>query len=390
MLKLITLYYKNYNYGGMLQAFALVKFLLINRLDALQLSYIQYSGRPKLSIFKRLSAPHLLRRIVARLLAQLITSHLDCRRRAFDKFADAVPHSDKILCANNIHQSVEAGDIFIAGSDQIWNPNWTEDAYFLDFVPERNGKIAYAASIGVNEAPRDFLEHVAPMLRRFDFISVREASAKEILQPYLEQEIKVVLDPTLLLSRADWDEIAIPPSVNEPYIFVYLLGEKRAHRTIIKKFARMLGLKIVFLPHILFRFNLSDCFFADYNLYDVGPAEFLGLIKNAEMVVTDSFHGCVFSIIYGKKFWALKKHKDSDQRNMDSRLYTLFDSLGLRDRLIVDEKVGYSADFLHRDIDYSAVEEKLNTLRKDSSDFLLNAIESVRGRMAKDNASVAD
>lgn len=307
---------------------------------------------------------------------------------AFFNFQEqAVPHTD-VYNAQNIAESVSHDDIFIVGSDQVWNPAWTEDAYFLNFVPDHNGKIAYAASIGTNKVPRDFLEHVVPYLRRFDFISVREESAKEILQPYLEQEIKVVLDPTLLLQQDEWNKIAVQPMVQRPYIFVYLLGEKRAHRALIKKFARTLGLKIAFLPHVHFRFNPADCFFADYNLYDVGPAEFVGLVKNAEMVFTDSFHGCVFSIIYGRKFWALKRHKDSDPQNMNSRLYTLFRSLGLSDRLIENEDADYDAAYLNREIDYNEVDRRLNALRKDSSAFLLHAIETVRQRMENDKNSV--
>lgn len=256
-------------------------------------------------------------------------------------------------------------------------------------MPDHNGKIAYAASIGTNSVSQTFLEHVTPLINRFDFISVREKSAKEILQPYVNKPIKVVLDPTLLLARDEWDKIVVQPAVPQPYIFVYLLGEKREHRRLIKKYAKTLGLKIVFLPHVHFRFNPADCFFADYNLYDVGPREFVGLIKNAEMVITDSFHGCVFSIIYQKKFWALKRHKDSEKENMNSRLYTLFDSLGLQDRLIEDESTEYDAKSLNRQIDYSQVEAKLDALRKDSSDFLLNAIESVRKRMEDDKRTEA-
>lgn len=91
-----------------------------------------------------------------------------------------------IYSNHTVSNAVKEDDIFIAGSDQIWNPAWTEDAYFLNFVPDYNGKIAYAASIGTNSVSQAYLEHIVPLLNRFDFISVREESAKEILQPYVD------------------------------------------------------------------------------------------------------------------------------------------------------------------------------------------------------------
>lgn len=389
MLKILSLYYKSYNLGGLLQSYALCRHISNNNdwIAEQMLLEIYIKGTHRCICTLHLPIKkiyHIIYLKCLKILNIFIYKNKKRRKIILDFREQVVPHGG-IYNALNISTSISNNDIFIAGSDQIWNPAWTEDAYFLNFVPDNNGKIAYAASIGANEVPQDFLEHVVPYLRRFDFISVREESAKEILQPYLDQEIKVTLDPTLLLPQEEWDKIAVQPMIPQPYIFVYLLGEKRAHRRLIKKFARTLGLKIAFLPHVHFHFNPADCFFADYNLYDVGPAEFVGLVKNAEIVITDSFHGCVFSIIYGRKFWALKRHKDSDPQNMNSRLYTLFDSLGLGDRLIENEDACYDANFLDKPIDYDGVTAKLNAQRKESADFLLNAIKTVQTRMRKEN-----
>ena len=190
----------------------------------------------------------------------------------------------------------------------------------------------------------------------------------------------MVLDPTLLLPREEWDKMAVTPRIPEPYIFVYLLGNNRSHRIMIKKIARQLNLKIVFLPHIHFRYNIADRNFGDYNLYEIGPAEFIGLIKNAEMVITDSFHGCVFSIIYEKNFWALKRHEDIERVNMNSRLYTLFDNLGLNDRL-VEETTNIDAAKLLKKPDYASVSKRLDSIRQSSADFLLNSINKVQEKM---------
>lgn len=390
MIKILTQFYKTLNYGGILQSYALCAALRKYNLNSEQISFKMQVPSVHLSTCKRifsLSIRLFFFKIFIKLMSVAVRLKLIKRADAFLSFSQLwVPHDNQVFDAKTIaNLIISSSDIFIAGSDQVWNPFGTEDAYFFNFVPSRNVKIAYAASIGTNSVSQAYLEHVVPLLNRFDFISVREESAKEILQPHVDKPIKVVLDPTLLLTHDEWDKIAVQPAVPQPYIFVYMLGEKREHRRLIKKYAKTLGLKIVFLPHVHFRFNPADCFFADYNLYDVGPREFVGLIKNAEMVITDSFHGCVFSIIYQKKFWALKRHKDSEKENMNSRLYTLFDSLGLRDRLIDDESAEYDAKSLNRQIDYSQVEANLDALRKDSSDFLLNAIKSVQQRM-KDEA----
>ena len=390
MIKILTQFYKTLNYGGMLQSYALCAILKRYYLHSEQISFKMGAFPAYPSIYKRifrLSAKLFFFKVFIKLISMVVRLKLRKRADAFSSFSQRlVPHDSHVFDAKSVSNLIiSSDDIFIVGSDQVWNPFGTEDAYFFNFVPSRNGKIAYAASIGTNSVSQTFLEHVVPLINRFDFISVREESAKAILQPYVDKPIKVVLDPTLLLTRDEWDKIAVQPAVPQPYIFVYLLGEKREHRRLIKKYAKTLGLKIVFLPHVHFRFNPADCFFADYNLYDVGPREFVGLIKNAEMVITDSFHGCVFSIIYQKKFWALKRHKDSEKENMNSRLYTLFDSIGLQDRLIEDESIEYDAKSLNRQIDYSQVEAKLDALRKDSSDFLLNAIKTVQKRMAEED-----
>lgn len=309
-----------------------------------------------------------------------LNDKLALRAKAFDEFREripqTIPYSDQ-----DIHECVDKDDIFIAGSDQIWNPNWCKDAYCLNFVPEHNGKIAYSASIGKIAVSNEFLERISSFINRFDYVSVRETSAKKLLSPYVAKDIKVVSDPTLLLTREEWGKTAVTVPITEPYIFVYLLGENPKHRRMIKAFAKQTGLKIVSIPHMMFRYCRADENFGDYELYDVGPAEFLGLINGAEAVVTDSFHGCVFSIIFEKSFCALKRHKDTDPNSMNSRLYTLFSSLGIENERIVDDNEGIDPKVLFKHLDYADINKRLGSLREDSANFLLSAIEKTKKRM---------
>lgn len=388
---IITLFYKNYNYGGVLQAYATIYFLQSIGAKAEQIAYDQ-----QLTIKDRIcekGCVGTLKSIIQNTGKYLkeqtkkkkyikskqfeIEKKLHTRRYKFDKFMKRVGYSGPYT-NGTIKKTLSIYSGFIAGSDQVWNPKWRRSVYYLDFVPKEIPKIAYAASIGKNILTQEEKNYIFPRIKNFQYISVREKENQKLLKLQTDKNIKVVVDPTLLLKQEDWDEIATESDVKDPYIFVYLLGNNKEHRTKIKQIGKMLNLKIVFLPHIHFQYEPADEDFADIDLYDVGPAEFVGLIKDAAIVATDSFHGCIFSIIYHKKFWAMKRHKDTEKENMNSRLYTLFGNLGLEDRLL-DDAQQLTREKLLKEINYEAVDEKLEVLRKDSMDFLENALsESVK------------
>ncbi|WP_133966026.1 polysaccharide pyruvyl transferase family protein [Eubacterium limosum] len=386
---IITLLYKNFNYGGLLQAYATKKILqnikILAEHIAIDEVYVKKTTKEKLkekrikgivrSLLSRLKK--LLNKLTLqeknRLKNQIkIERNINVRREKFSDFMETTGYEGP-YDSLSIKGSLKKYSIFLTGSDQVWNPEWHKGAYYLDFVPDDIPKISYAASIGKNQLTKEQLDYAIPKIKRLDYISVREKEAKDLLTPYIDKEIKVVLDPTLLLTQKDWNAVAVTPTIEDAYIFVYLLGNNKEHRTKIKQIAEILNLKIVFLPHIHFQYELADENFADIDLYDVGPAEFVGLIKNAQIVITDSFHGCIFSIIFHKKFWALKRHKDKEKENMNARLYTLFRSLGLEERLLDDDQKLTRKELLD-EIAYEAVDEKLEILRKDSMDFLKNAL----------------
>lgn len=391
---IITLLYKNFNYGGLLQAYATKKILQNIKIPAEHIAinevYVKRTTKEKLKD-KRIKG--IVRSLISCLKKMLnkitfqkknrlknqirIEPNINVRRKKFSDFMEIIGYEGP-YDSLSIKGSLKKYDVFLTGSDQVWNPDWHKDVYYLDFVPDDIPKISYAASIGKNQLTEKQLDYAIPKIKRLDYISVREKEAKDILQPYIDKEIKVVLDPTLLLTPKDWNAVEVRPTIDVSYIFVYLLGNNKEHRIKIKQIAKVLNIKIVFLPHIFFQYELADEDFADIDLYDVGPAEFVGLIKNAEMVITDSFHGCVFSIIYHKKFWALKRHKDTEKENMNSRLYTLFGNLGLEERLLDDDQQ-LTKDELLKDINYGAVDTKLEVLKKNSMDFLEYALsESIK------------
>ena len=195
-----------------------------------------------------------------------------------------------------------------------------------------------------------------------------------MMQKKIDKEIKIVVDPTLLLTRQDWDEIAITSNNYSGYIFVYLLGNNLEHREKIKKIAQILNLRIVTIPHVHMRYEVNDEKFADVEVYDAGPREFIGWIKNANMIITDSFHGTVFSILYEKSFWTFRRNIDSDPKNMNSRLYSLFENLGIQNRFLEEIDDLNNFDMLIEKINYEVVNKHLDILRKDSGKWLKSAL----------------
>lgn len=378
MIKILTFYYRSYNYGGTLQAYALCNFLYRNGLQSEQLCYQSTVARKplleklKTTNFKKILVT--LRNKVRKVLFNFLVKEGERRKRNFEKFQDLkIPHSNCIYSDKDIALSVKKGDIFIVGSDQVWNPAWTNGRYFLDFVPDNCRKIAYAASFGVDKKNMQLYQEKINLLKRFDFVSVREENVVEVLEKKIKKRVDLVSDPTILLTKEQWDEVSVSPIITEKYIFVYLLGNNKNHRDIVRKVSSILNLKVVFIPHIHFFYNPSDSCLSDFTVDNAGPMEFLGLIKNAEIVITDSFHGSVFSIINEKNFWVLRRHTNTDPQNMSSRLDTLFTELGVPSRYI-DEDTILSREFLKQKLDYIKVNKSLAKFRARSAKFLLDSI----------------
>lgn len=370
MIKILSLYFGNFNYGGMLQAYALSFFLKKKGYTALQISYERNYKRP--SYIRRIVGltPN---KILSRIFGLFFyTKEINSRKEIFTTFQnDFIPHTTKTYSALNIRSSIEQTDIFIVGSDQVWNPNWTEDAFYLSFAPH-NKKISYAASFGVTQIPQSQVNRIKVFLSKFAFISVRELAAQRILSSCINKSVQVVLDPTMLLEPNDWKQIASNNlTIRESYAFVYLLNDSVRQRRIARAIARKYGLKILFIPHVHLYFNVNDIGFGDFRLPNVGPREFIEIIQKSSVVITDSFHGCVFSVLFKKEFWVLKRDKDKKTGSTQSRIDSFLQLLELPDRQISAnlEKLKNSEE-----INYDKVFEKLQELRKHSSQWLEDAI----------------
>ncbi|MEG0577316.1 MAG: polysaccharide pyruvyl transferase family protein [Bacilli bacterium] len=389
---IITHYYNSNNYGGLLQAYALYYVLSKMGVQAEQISYKQIEFpilNSKEMKNERINFKWLINKIkiVSNNIAKNVMKSLkkyenmrkystleqlmEKRKKKNMEFRELIPHS-RVFTDDSINEISEFYDYYITGSDQVWNPYMFSYAYFLKFVTKKK-KIAYAASIAVGNLTNKQKDVIIPLISSFDYISVREESAKHIIEKEISNSIDVVVDPTLLLAKDDWEKIEKKVNIGENYLFTYLLGESKKNRKIIRKIAKEKGLKIVSVPHLYFQYEPSDEDFADIELYDIGPAEFISLIHNASLIITDSFHGCVFSIIFEKEFYSLNRNDNFDLSSMNSRIIDLFKMLDMEDRTILN--INQSIETFEK-LNYNIIKKQLKIKTVDSMDYLKKTLES--------------
>lgn len=262
---------------------------------------------------------------------------------------------------------------FVVGSDQLWLPsNIAADYYTLNFVPEDICKISLSTSFGISHLPKKQADMASKFLKRIDYVSVREDTGKKLVKELADRDVPVVCDPTLMFAADDWNKIAPTERFyNEKYIFCYFLGNNPEQRKFVKKVAAKTGCKIVDMQHCE-EFIKSDVGFADYSPYNVGPKEFLQLIRDAEYVFTDSFHCSVFSMLYSRKFFVFRRFNNEGAASTNSRIYSLMSLVHLEQRLLratenIDECIAM-------DIDYTQVHAYIETLRKFTWNWLTDAL----------------
>lgn len=260
-------------------------------------------------------------------------------------------------------------DKFLCGSDQLWLPNnLGSHFYTLEFAPDDKPKIAYATSFGVSQIPERQKKATARYLNRFQYLSTRELAGQKIIQELTEKKASVVCDPTLFFDAMDWAEM-LPKRkiIEEPYVFCYFLGSNEEHRKAANEFKKRTGLKLVSCP-FLDNFVETDQQFGDIQMFDMDAADFVNLIRHAEYVLTDSFHGSVFSILHHKKFMTFNRFT-AGANSRNSRIDSLCTLLGLSERRFNGDVMD-----VEKDVDYVSVEERLVKLRAESIEYLENAL----------------
>lgn len=370
----ITHYFGSKNYGGLLQAYALCKFLNERGCYAEQISYDSSYKKSNKSL--RLLSINEIKDRIKSIIAPVcykfsdykIKSSLLQREKAISIFRTAIPHSKTIYNDITIEKSNEEYDIFITGSDQVWNIDWYHPPYFLDFVSPKNKKISYAASISKERLTMSQISLFKRSLSDYNAISVREESSVALLENVIKMPITYCLDPTLLLSEFQWNDICSKCLCQEDYIFCYFLGKNLVARKLAMEYAIRHNLKIITLPHLSGHYRRCDAGFGDIQLYDISPGQFISLVRYSKFVFTDSFHAIVFSHIYKREFVVFSRNAISPMNTRISCITKLFHT---EDRYCdTEEKLSIAYIESLEKIDYSKNQIDYIKKREESISFI--------------------
>lgn len=376
MVGLLTLDSRIYNYGGFLQEMALQD--AINSLGY-ECEIIDYEVSQEFNTFslkrgiKNFSFDKIKKKLTKEktiLLSNPVSDLITKRKRAFDKYRAHNLVLSKKMSYSDLHSIDLNYEQLVCGSDQIWNPDYNIPAFFLNFGRKDCRKIIYAASIGKGQLSCLEKKTYSKLLEFPDYISVREDSAQKLISSITEKNVELVLDPTLLHQQEYWMKKADDSSLNHRnYIFCYFLNLTDEKVKSANDFAKKNNCEVIAISYLHNEVEKYTEKLEGKLLSEVNPADFLNLIRNAEAVITDSFHATVFSIIFQKDFWCFGRNAGT--YNMNTRLHTLLGYVEMQDRLIEPDDLKNKMHCTHVDIDL----HNLKIEQKESIAFLSNALE---------------
>lgn len=371
------------NYGAELQAYATVEKLRQMGYEAEIIDYLYYkSWRFRDSRVSRPFVPMNIKgrisywvkyRLAGLMMETVAPCFLPSMRRRIKRFADFhqanTPFSKQYLSMDDLYRDLPLYDIYMTGSDQVWNPSASSsiEPYFLSFAPQGAKRVSYAASFGVNQIDEELQPRYAKLLSTYDRIGVREADGCNLVKQLCGKEATWVLDPTLLLGKNNWMKVSGKyPQVPQHYVLIYQLSDSRSIAELAKRIGHEKKIPIL-------RIAKRACFVKKdngvHNLLDVGPSEFLSLIAGADYVLTNSFHGTAFSINMGVPFWTIVSTKKAN----NSRIESLLGMLGLKERMLLDDCKIDEVD-VNASVHYEDVLKKLAVERHKSELFLREAL----------------
>lgn len=358
-----------HNYGALLQTYALEK-----KLEQFgDVRVIDFKKEQYVKMYKVLTPlnGNINKKLKILIKNVLYFSKNYCRYKNFKNFINKnINFSRSFYSEEDLKKNAPNYDIYITGSDQVWNPKIVgelSDAYTLNFGNSNVIRISYAASVGDASQIKYNKEIFKEKLSHLDCISVRENDAKIELDRILDNDVSVVLDPTLLLTREEWSKVIKGNKEKEKYILAYVVEEDIEYNKIVNELSKKTGLKVIHFEKRGKKYNnvLKSAYTAD-------PFDFVNYIKNAEYVVATSFHATVFSIIFNKKFFIIPHRKTG------ARVTNLLDKLEIKGRTFSNieefENINYNFE-----TNWEEVNKKLNIERKKSINWLSNALNYEKG-----------
>ncbi|MGN0383493.1 MAG: polysaccharide pyruvyl transferase family protein [Eubacterium sp.] len=380
----VCMKYAQPNYGGLLQAQALCK-----ELDKRGIDYELIRYKKKNSIFTKIKyiprlfnsilisdKMHKIKKKIAYYKHPEFKPNEIARINAFSTYADKTysRYSEIYVGYKALCKGAEKYAAVVVGSDQLWSPSGLPTNFFnLQFVPDDIRKISVASSFGVNNIPWYQKSRTAEYLNRIDFISMRENRGKEIVQELTGRDVPVIADPVLMLNKQEWEELIPLENIYEqPYIFAYFLGTDSKYREEANKLSKQKGLPIVALRHVD-EYVPADENFGDIAPYDITPAQFLNILRNAQYILTDSFHGAVFSVLHEKEFVVFNRYQSNVSYSKNSRIDSFCKNLDLEHR----RYKGNLEENLNTVIDYNNVRNNVDKMLANTKEYLDKAFEGL-------------
>ena len=248
------------------------------------------------------------------------------------------------------------GDIYLAGSDQVWQPSRMDPLFFLDFVPRGTARVSYGASMGISVVPEEKKAQMRQYLLDFDRLSVREEDNRQVIAGLTGREVHRHIDPVFLPEQAQWRRLErVYPGMKRPYILVYAIYWDKAVNRELEELRRKTGMDVVVVS------NSRRNIYGNKWVYDADPGQFLWLLDHAQMVVTSSFHGAAMSVIFEKPFAAVI------DPGSPSRIAGLVEVLGITCANLEDLKAGNCPD-------YGSVAQRISRERTLGMDYLRNTL----------------
>ena len=375
----IATIHKSSNFGGSLQAYALYKYLesqghsveIIDLLRPVHDRFI-YDSRYKPYRSTRFTLKNRLLEFAKQLLGYKDNKGYssEVSKQKFAEFFKDIKYSKEYRKVRYIYKDAPQYDVYVSGSDQLWNPmhSFSIEPFFLTFAPEGCKKISYATSIGVTKLTDREKTDFKRWLASYEAISVREDEGKQLLGSFIkDKNIEVVADPTFLLDIKDWKKLAITPSMKENYILLFSLSNAKPLVDFAIRMSKESGKRLVIIKGPSLDANSPD-YILDNN---IGPREFLGYFDNADIVITDSFHGSVFSMLMGAKNFFSYIQPVSKTGN---RITNLLKTVEEPNHLLPSDLVKSYKELDEEKIDKVALYDRIAKVREHAREFLTRNI----------------
>lgn len=365
----IVTFHASLNCGSMLQAYALQE--ILRKKYNQNVEIIDFSSKGQRQMYSLIDTrlrPRVFKRNI-RILPYL--KEFKILKEDYKKFAKEyfILTPKRYKKNSELFELGDSYDLLIAGGDQVWNVlcRDTDLAYFLNFSNSAI-KVSYSPSLGavnINKAVKDpFL--YKNLLNKFDYLSVREPNGKAWLEQLLGRNVELIADPTMLLTPTEWIRKIATQKVNDPIIFYYAFDySNKKLNFALQRISKELGVKVF----VIDRKEWSICHLKDYGIQlypTAGPIAFLSMINSAQYVVTDSFHGTVFSALFNKQFCNYRHNLNQDVD--DDRSRSLLSELGLEKQYIIADQL--KVDDLTREIDFSFVNNQIERLREKANLYI--------------------